>query len=251
MSLDPLFFKFDGYSPYNFALNNPIPYKDADGKDVWVTISATTLEYCGHAQIIVTNYKKVNYLIDGKVTECYVKDGYKTYQLAPTRTTPNGVTVGGNSATKSEGEPALSTFDNEGIIQVNDITVEPQKIGTKIEYFTKDQIQTDLNVSEKAQKMVDRNQPYSILTNNCTDFVTQALGALDPKYNNIAKETIVVPFTLGLITKTLSTPNMLATKLKADTTKTVVKYDEAAFQVKTQEYVNNLDSEDVRDYLDQ
>jgi hypothetical protein len=34
MSPDPLEFKYSSYSPYNFALNNPIIYIDPDGRDV-------------------------------------------------------------------------------------------------------------------------------------------------------------------------------------------------------------------------
>ncbi|MEJ1928892.1 RHS repeat-associated core domain-containing protein [Nostoc sp. NIES-2111] len=35
LSLDPLAGKYTGFSPYNYVLNNPIVYKDIDGRDTW------------------------------------------------------------------------------------------------------------------------------------------------------------------------------------------------------------------------
>ena len=35
-SVDPLFFKYPAYSPYNYVLNNPVKFNDPDGKIVWL-----------------------------------------------------------------------------------------------------------------------------------------------------------------------------------------------------------------------
>jgi RHS repeat-associated protein len=41
MSTDPNWRKYPSQSPYNFAINSPLMYKDIDGNDIWLTICKT------------------------------------------------------------------------------------------------------------------------------------------------------------------------------------------------------------------
>lgn len=238
-SIDPLFGKYTSYSPYNFALNIPIVYKDIDGKDVWVSIAATNIEYSGHASITVSNYEKVLMTVDGKKVEMYRKVGYTTYDLTPKKKV-DGLTVGGYKnylgGDKKNPNPVFTESEN-AIFKVNETT--GQQFG-KNEYFTKAQIQVDLNVEAKLKEVAAQDKDYNVVSNNCADYVNKALEVIDPKYKDISNETLKHP-KFGFKAE-VSTPNELGRGLKKAGVDTI-KYEGDKINYNTQNYVDNYKGE--------
>ena len=80
MNIDNMAEKYYEYSPYNYALNNPVNVIDPDGNDIIFILMRSDDGVGGHAGIAVSNYKKDKdgkYITDKKGNN--IEDGTYTY----------------------------------------------------------------------------------------------------------------------------------------------------------------------------
>ena len=93
-SIDPLFKKYPFISPYAFALNNPILFKDYDGRDIVIknngeefTFSANNTSYSGSNAFITETVKALNHLIT------YEAESNAKYKVVTTLANDKSVSV--------------------------------------------------------------------------------------------------------------------------------------------------------------
>jgi len=84
ISRDPLAEKYPSWSPYNYALNNPLKYVDRDGRDVVILNDPQGAYGFGHNAILIGNDNKgwIYYSRDGRADDGsskYTRQEFKTF----------------------------------------------------------------------------------------------------------------------------------------------------------------------------
>ena len=165
LSVDPMAEKYQGWSPYNYGLNNPIIYIDPVGEDVLVVVWPTEKDKVGHAGIAIqkpgtkrfvyrdlwpgSEVDETNY--DKDVPAKYEKKEHTLDEIMST------------DVTGSEGYAPL------GVIR----------------------LKTDKKTDEKVSKVLDdfekRRRSYNGLNCNCSDYVESGIQAVAKEFEALEK----------------------------------------------------------------
>jgi RHS repeat-associated protein len=213
LSIDPLFSKYPGFSPFHFGLNNPIIYVDSKGKDSWVAIEGTSANEPGHTMMAVSNWKEVKVTINGKMETRYVQDGYKLMQNSPwyntDLTTNKKSPISILPITSTKGLLDFAEPSVNGIVQLTSTTGKGTEMtidGVKQEVFTADQVKNEvdmLTIAKNKQSKLE-NKKFDMVGYSCSDFISDVI---QPVVNDKDVGNTTVPN--GDKTITRKTPNKL------------------------------------------
>ena len=161
-TIDPLWEKYLGWSPYQYCKNNPIWSKDIDGKDIIVLLHKKGAWGKGHMAVLIGN--------DKYGWSLYSKNGAK-----------NGFIFGESKYQAGEKENTFETFK----AFLND------KRDQQIRYDVGFQIKTTTEQDDKMKKAASNQAKsyYNLFSNSCADVPSDALNAAG-KASGTSMETV-------------------------------------------------------------
>ncbi len=192
---------YHSYSPYNYAINNPINDIDPDGNDIYILIWYSKDRETGHAGIALDNYKTEKYKVKEKYKDAngktrtrevekerQVKDGTMTYyDLWPEK--PVGDLSFQSDVKEDYNKKIISSFDE---LKNTDVSVsgERGKVSENGEERAADgivQVTTSFEQDNAAKTKLNALQAsgadYNACSNNCSSFVQNGLKAVFPSFD--------------------------------------------------------------------
>ncbi len=217
MNIDNHADSYYDWSPYGYAINNPINVIDPDGNDIYILIWFSTDKNggeTGHAGIAIDNYKTVNKkdskgnnILDsnGNVVTEQVADGTFTYyDLWPKD--PIGKTEMQDDVKPGYSEgiqiSSLNDLKNTDVTtQVNgNVHTEGRAADGIVQISTKPY--QDENAKQTAETDLANKSSYNACENNCSSFVQRVANfALDLNNQINAKQRIKPKFPLNTLYK--------------------------------------------------
>jgi len=197
LSVDPLFEKYVGMSPYVYCAGNPVKFIDPDGKEailvIWTT--GTAGNGVGHAGIAVSNYKKEKYTeydANGVARENYrmVADG--TYTFYDNWPGGDGVNFDLKGALTSvdahRNVSQISSFDEF----TNGSTVSPSETNAPNAVLKlSTSYEQDMAISGRLLNANQEKKEYNGAWYNCSSYVSDGLKAIFGK--TVGKESMLGP----------------------------------------------------------
>lgn len=195
---DPLSEKYHVFSPYQYAINNPILYVDKDGRDIIVLAHGATLRDnegshpTGHQAVLIGNSK----------------DGWTFYSYDADKGENKGSDAGSPNDNYTSGVKfkSLDEFKNSEFNTFKDDYDDGKGLGTShkdkdgnfVQRFTDAfQITTDKKTDEKMKEAAAKTfeKPYSILKGNeCTSVVKNSLRAAKLKDGEVTRINAGMPY---------------------------------------------------------
>ncbi len=172
-SVDPLFEKYMGWSPYQYSMNNPIWAKDWNGRDIIVLLDKEGASGAGHAAMLIGNDETGWQLISKNGTSGLFG------ALGPSKNPQ----LGDNPDTdeKENFYPTLNAFISDKKDE-NDNKILRYEVGYRI-----------TSNEDKDKEMVEAGKKaagswYSLIGSNCMDAVNKALKAVGFNVGSKAKK---------------------------------------------------------------
>jgi len=157
-SIDPLWEKYYGWTPYQYSMNNPIWAKDWDGRDIIVLLDKEGASGAGHMAVLIGN--------DDKGWQLYSKNG----------TNENRGAYGKSNFQAGEEKNSFDTFND--FLNNTDKNQIRYDVGYKITTLPdKDEI-----MKKTASEQVKRD--YNLATDNCSDTAEDALQSVGKASGN-------------------------------------------------------------------
>ncbi len=162
-SVDPLFEKYMGWSPYQYSMNNPIWAKDWNGRDIIVLLDKQGASGAGHMAVLIGNDN----------------DGWKLYSK-------NGTDENSGFQGKSEYQAGeeKNTFKT-----LNDFISNTKPLQIKYDVGFQISTTTDEDNKMKTAAEAQVKSDYHLIHNSCADTPSNALKAVG-KASGISTKTI-------------------------------------------------------------
>ena len=207
LTVDPMARKYAGVSPYAYSLNNPIVFKDPDGRDVVVAVQdAGTSSTSGHMRMFVSTYEEVNVLIDGEERTMYKSTGVAMIQNWPHGTNTATEVEDNYQADVREGNVQIFVLDKDNRAVMGD---DGQM------YYTAETTQLERDIYADASS---RNEPYRDGTsyldqNDCSSIIISLLYRNGYKKLKYGEKTGTTTVDVQGQDYTFYTPNSIALDL--------------------------------------
>uniref|UniRef100_UPI002616A91C RHS repeat domain-containing protein n=1 Tax=Flavobacterium sp. TaxID=239 RepID=UPI002616A91C len=200
MNVDNMAEKYYEWSPFNYAINNPVNVIDPDGNDIYLLIWFSKNGETGHAGIAIDNYKTVVkkdkdgntiYDKDGKALTEQVKDGtYTYYDLWPNEAVGDTELQDNVEADYTKGIKINSLKDlmskDPTQYRSGNVSAEGRSADGIVKIPTT--YSQDVTAKQVASRDIKNDKSYNGCYNNCSTYAQRIINSAYPSLN--ASQTI-------------------------------------------------------------
>lgn len=194
LSVDPMWEKYAGMSPYNYCGGNPVKMVDPDGRNAYLVVWFSENGECGHAGVAIDNYKEIVDK-DGKP----ILDNHGNRQYEPNGTMSFYDIFPGESVGETEYQKDVVPHYSKGIYikSVSDLCNNDPGASNPPDFSEgrpadgivqlNTSYEQDMRMKEYANSMISQSKDYNACYFNCSTFSQEILGQAYPQIDGSQK----------------------------------------------------------------